>query len=870
MDPLSDQIVKALRTAPPEGLQLHELVALLGADVKLRHRVRAQVATLIDDGTVEKVSGSRVRLAGLAPKSRFAATGLLRLHPHGFGFVTREDGLEDVHVPARHRGAAIDGDRVGLTTWPTPKGTEGRVEAVLGRGRRRITGTVRGRGKAARLIPDDPRILAAFPEVHLDGEAPRHADALTVAARITHYPEHDADKLVVKVELVLGRPESLPTEVERILVNQAIDTDFPPEVQTQADAVPQTIDGDRLEADGRLDLRALQFITIDPETARDFDDAVCVEDSPRPGCDRLWVAVADVSHYVWPETPLDEEARHRGCSVYLPDRAIPMLPKALSSGICSLNPDVDRFAMVARMEVDAEGAVHDEFFCAAAIRSKARFDYGGVARALAHPDRAHGKYLALLPYLQRLQRVSARLRARRMQRGSLDFDLPEAKVVLDQDDPERVRDIIQSRADPEVKGAYQLVEDFMLAANEAVARCCREHGRDTLWRVHAPPAEQRLALFSEVAASFGVKVDVDEARDPKRLRDVLARLALSSAAAPLSTLLLRSLKQAQYDIVNVGHFGLAAPDYVHFTSPIRRYPDLVVHRVLKQILAKTGGASGGAPPPVDQGAELQRVAQASSAAERRAMEAEREVVDLYRAHFMRDRIGEEFEGTIGGVTSFGLFVSIDSPFVEGLVRTETMRDDRYHFEEHRLRLVGTLSGRSFSLGQRVKVRIDAVSVPRRKIDLSLLDVEAAPVDEFALGEVTEWEAQEAEYEQARLASQRVLALGKQRRVPARGGERHGSRHDAGGAPSGPRSGKRADADERSTHKPSGPKARHAAPTGHAKAGERSGRHGGPAGKGRGGGKEHRGHGSSSHKGSPRSGSSHSSKKSGGKPSKRSR
>lgn len=833
MDPLHEQIIKTLRTAPPEGYQLHELWQQLGADLKLRHRVRAAVADLIDDGQLEKAVGSRVRLVGSGPAapSKYSATGLLRMHPKGFGFVARDDGKDDVFIPERYRGAALDGDRVGITTWPSPKGTEGRVEAVLDRGRHRLTGTI-ARGKTSRLIPDDPRIAGVFPEIELTGDIPpRTADKQTVAARIIQYPDHAGENLLAKVELILGRPESLPTEVERILVLESIETTFPDEVQAQADAVPQAIDATHL--DNRLDLRALQFITIDPETARDFDDAVCVEDSPRPGCDRLWVAVADVSHYVWPGTPLDDEARRRGCSVYLPDRAIPMLPKALSAGICSLNPDVDRFAMVARMEVDADGNVYDEFFCAAAIRSKARFDYGGVARALAAPslDEVHEKYRPLLPYLQRLQRVSAQLRKKRMGRGSLDFDLPEPKVVLDQDDPERVRDILQSRADPTVKGAYQLVEDFMLAANEAVARYCREHGKDTMWRVHAPPAEQRLALFAEVAESFGVKVDVEEARSPKKLRDVLGKLADSSAAAPLSTLLLRSLKQAQYDIVNIGHFGLAAPDYLHFTSPIRRYPDLVVHRVMKQILAQTDGYAGGVPPPVEQGADLQRMANQSSAAERRAMEAERDVVDLYRAHFMRDKIGEEYEGTINGVTAFGMFISIDKPFVEGLVKLETLRDDRYHFEETRLRLVGQSSGRSFSLGQKVRVRIEAVSIQRRKIDLGLLDVESAPVITPKAG--TEWLAQEAEYEQARNESRRQIGLAK--RKPSH----HGRNDDRGGrgfdkGPSGGGDRSERGGGDRSGRGGSKPPARGARPSSGAKASARSG--GKPGGGGGRGGK----------------------------------
>ena len=308
----------------------------------------------------------------------------------------------------------------------------------------------------------------------------------------------------------------------------------------------------------------------------------------------------------------------------------------------------------------------------------------------------------------------------RAQRGSLDFDLPEAKVLLDEDDPTRVRDVVQSRSDPKVKQAYALVEDFMLAANEAVARRFGERGLDTVWRIHDVPSDERLEQFSAIANAYGLRFDAEAGKDPRKLRAFLEQIRGKPMEQALNFLLLRTMKQAQYDVVNVGHFGLGAKDYVHFTSPIRRYPDLIVHRLLKHTLHADGMAAGGkpaAPPPRE---ELARMAAESSSNERRAMEAEREVVDMYRAFLMRDRVGEEFDGTISAVTNFGLFVQIESPFVEGLVRLDSLADDHYELDEEGLRLTGRRTGRAFALGDPARVRIENVSVQRRKIDLALV------------------------------------------------------------------------------------------------------------------------------------------------------
>jgi len=523
---------------------------------------------------------------------------------------------------------------------------------------------------------------------------------------------------------VLGNPGDPRTEVEKTITCAEIPDEFPADVLDAANRVPQSLVAEDLV--DRADLRDRAFLTIDPETARDFDDAVCVEDGPRPGLERLWVAVADVSHYVRPGSALDLEAAQRGVSVYLPNRAISMLPQPLSAGICSLNPEVDRCAMVVRLDIDATGHVVEARCEAALIRSRARLDYAGVGAALSGDLRGpRARYQPYLENLRRMQALSHRLRALRQARGSLDFDLPEPVVVLDEDDPTRVRDVRKSRSVPEVKEAYRIIEDFMLAANEAVARFFVERGLDTLWRVHGVPKEERLGEFAALAESFGIPFTIEEGQTPRKMRDFLSRIVGSPMERSLSYLLLRALKQAVYDVVNVGHFGLAAPEYLHFTSPIRRYPDLIVHRLLKAALRSEGmPAAGGLHGPRPTTEELRRIAADSSSFERRAMEAEREVIDMYRCLLMKDRVGDTYPGTIVGVTSFGIFVEISDPFVEGLVKVEKLGgpgDGRFVFDERTVRLVAPGSGHSFSLGDAVTVRIENVSLQRRKIDMALVD-----------------------------------------------------------------------------------------------------------------------------------------------------
>ncbi|HEX3696737.1 MAG TPA: ribonuclease R [Polyangia bacterium] len=661
------------------------------------------------------------------PSSRAPArklTGRIKIHPVGYGFVVPDDKSEDVHISARSRGAAMDADSVEIEAWQGVRGFEGRVLRVIARGRAKITGQLARAGKQMILQPDDPRITGP---VSLSGHVAQTLVGQAVVAEITRYPDVPDGPLAAEVLKVLGDPDDPRTEVEKVLACADVTEEFPDDVARQAEYLPKEVQPEDLI--DREDLRHIEFTTIDPETARDFDDAVAIERLPNNGT-RLWVAVADVSHYVREGAPVDSEARKRGCSIYLPNRAIPMLPEPLSAHICSLVPEEDRLAMVVRIDFDRQINIIDTDFCAAVIHSRARLDYPGVAAALAGDTRGkRKKYEPFLPSLRAMVSLARNLNAQRVRRGALNFDLPEPKVELDDDDPRLVRAISKSRRDPGERQAYSMIEEFMLAANEAVARSFHQRNEDALWRIHDAPDRGRMEEFATLAEHYGIPIDVDDARTPLGLHRVLDRLKDHPAEKPLSFQMLRSLKQATYDVVNIGHFGLASSDYLHFTSPIRRYPDLIDHRLLKSRLAGQGKPSGGwrkpADAPVPDRAALQKMAAESSFSERQAMEVEREVVDLYRAFFLRDRIGDVFDGTISGVAGFGVFVVIDDPFVEGLVRLEALSDDYYVYDEPACRLVGRRSGRTFALGDTVKVEVQSVSVVRRKVDFALHEHRAA-------------------------------------------------------------------------------------------------------------------------------------------------
>ena len=713
-------VLKALGSAYADGIRISQLSAALGLEKRDTPRLRRMVSSLVDEGVVRRLGRGLYTLSRGAGDDT-SAVGRISVHPAGYGFVDREDDHDDVFIPAKYRGPSLDGDRVIVHTWDGYKGTEGRVEKVLSRGRARLTGTLRRAGRVVYLEPDDPRIATDYGHIGLEAGTSGGKIGEAVVVEISRYPTPTRPELVARVVKVLGDPEDPRTEIEKIIACAEIPDEFPAEALAEAERTP----GEVKLADlaDRIDLRDRPFVTIDPEDARDFDDALCLEDGPHGP--RVWIAVADVSHYVRLESALDAEARIRGVSAYLPDRMIPMLPLELASGLCSLNPGVDRLAMVVRLDFDEEGRQRDKSFAAAVIRSRARLDYPGVAAALIGDFRGRREsYRPWARQIQRLDELARALRKRRMSRGALDIEIAEPKVILDDDDPRLVRDVIRAKGDEAVKSAYQLVEEFMITANEAVGGYFEERRLDGVWRVHAPPEEEKVEDLCEVLAHYGVGIDPYEAKTPQGMKHVLEAVADMPQARSLSFLVLRSLKQAQYDTENIGHFGLASEEYLHFTSPIRRYPDVLVHRQLKRQLHAEGYASGGA---ASMGSvtkeELQDLAWISSQHERRAAEAEREAVSMYRAFLMRDHVGEEKPGQVSAVTYFGAFIELDEPFVEGLVKLEGIADDTFDFDPLRMTLSGRRTGLSLELGDRVLVEVVGASLASRRVELRLLSVE---------------------------------------------------------------------------------------------------------------------------------------------------
>ncbi len=700
----------ALSDAPAEGRTIPDVSILLGFGKDARRAVSDRLLELVRQGKVVRL-GRRYRLPAGDEIDDSTVTGVLHVAPNGKGFVDRGEAYEDVRVSARDLGAAMDGDTVELRTWDGRTRTEGTVIRVVSRGRARLVGNlVRNHGDLV-LEPDDPRLPRRV-EVTDVGPA-RPGDA--VLGDIVRYPERPGDGPAVQISRVLGEPGVLVTEVAKCVAGSGVDEELPPAVVRGCEGLPAEVSDE--EVARRLDLRHLHFVTIDPMSARDFDDAVAVE--KRGELDRIWVAVADVSHYVHEDSPLDREARRRGCSLYLPDRAIHMLPEELSAGICSLVPRSDRLAMVVRLDVDAAGKVVNEDCAAAVIHSRGRLDYGGVAAALQGDfSGLRASYAEHAEVLETLHRVTAALRRARLARGALDLDLPESKVVLDEDDPCRVRDVVESRPDTPIKQAYGLIEELMVAANEAVGRTFQGADVPTIWRIHPSPAPDLVQQLCAWLGSYGIKADARRARTEKGMGELLRRIQAHRAARPLSYLVLRTLKQAVYNVNNQGHFGLASKTYLHFTSPIRRYPDLHVHRLLKGLLREQGKPAGEESGLRQTGHKaLTAMARESSASERRAIEVEREVRKLYCASLMRERIDDEQWATVTGLNKRGLFVALDRPAVEGLVLSESL-GRRLDLDPDRLRVLDDDNARIFSLGDRLRVLVTDASVVRRQVTLA--------------------------------------------------------------------------------------------------------------------------------------------------------
>lgn len=666
-----------------------------------KNELKDALDSLIADGKVMK--NKKNRFAVSAHYGCVAGTYLAT--ERAFGFVTPdvaegEPKPDDLFIPPNAGGGAWHGDRV-LVKLTERKNGRGRREAtvirVLRRAGNELTGALVQRGNAYFVQPTSKKYPEIMVDRHSLGDA-RVGDR--VAVSVSHYGDEKFMPQGV-IQADLGEDGTMEASIAAILHENAVFDFFPDEVLRQADAIPQEVDPAALH--GRLDLRDKLIFTIDGDDAKDFDDAVSL-DRLDNGHYLLGVHIADVSHYVTPGSPLDQEAYRRGTSVYYPGHVVPMLPFALSHGICSLNPDVDRLTFSALMEVDKDGRRYGAKFAKSVIRSKARMTYNKVNKILAGDEALRGEYAFLVETAQEMNELAHALYKRRIERGALELDIPEAQITVD----ENGRPVaIQYRDRGE---SEKLIEEFMLQANEAVAEYMCKRGFPTVYRVHENPDPEKLRVFAQFARPFGYRIDPSRPEDTFQFQTVLRGAKNDPRQRILPTLLLRSLARARYADECIGHYGLKAKFYLHFTSPIRRYPDLVAHRMLQKAL--TGEAFTAADENWCEDAAAQ-----STTREQAADNCERDIDKLYIAAYMKQFIGEEFDAEVSGVQAFGVFAALENG-CEGLIRIELLAGDYYQYDEQHMALVGRHTGKRFTIGTPIRVKLIAASEVTGQIDFA--------------------------------------------------------------------------------------------------------------------------------------------------------
>ncbi|MBN2725312.1 MAG: VacB/RNase II family 3'-5' exoribonuclease [Deltaproteobacteria bacterium] len=683
---------------------------------KDRTLIRELADELTEEGIFIKTGGGRYSLKNESVRKSFGTVeGEIRITAGGSGFVRAGENLEDIYVSPENIGPALDGDTVFVSRWPGNRGPEGRVDEITRRGREKLAGILKKKGKSFYLEPDDPRINH---KVMIKGKPARNANDKVVLAQIDVYPESRTDPMWVSIDRIIGEPGILTTEVEKTVILSGILDKWNEEIEDYVKCVPAEVSVS--DKAGRVDLRSLPLMTIDPKDARDFDDAVHVEKAG--GKYTLHVAIADVSHYVVPETPVDVEARKRGLSIYIPDRSIPMLHSSLSSGICSLKPDVERLCMVAKIIFSEKGKRLEYEIFPAVMKSHARLCYEDVALVIK-TDPENWETGEVLPQIQAKEQImllyelAGILHKRRLENGALELDIPEAKVILDEDDPLRVRDVLNLRPDPHLKAAYNVVEEAMLAANEAVGDFVTKEKLNVPWRIHEVPDEEKMGHFKVFATLMGIKASDIHTDD---MSEIIKLIMSHESPRPLFYNLLRSMKQAVYSEKNVGHFALASETYLHFTSPIRRYPDLAVHRALKAYWFAKGKVIGN---EVNHGLqspeEASRVSFFTTAAERKAVELERKVTDIYRAWFMRPHIGDVYEAVVSGITTFGIFSTIEHPFIEGLTRYDWLDDEIWEFIQELGIAKGMKENTVVLPGDKVKIMVAKCDIAQGQISFEM-------------------------------------------------------------------------------------------------------------------------------------------------------
>ncbi len=685
--------------------ELHKILDMLLEEGKISINKRGRYEA-VRNSTVKKEKETGKKQVKTERKKGQYYTGTFISHPRGFGFLEIPEEEEDIFIPEESVGTALHGDTVQIIVKKDGKDgkrCEGEVVKVLERGTREVVGTYQQCDGFGFVVTDNQRFLK---DVFIPaGKSLTAEDGDKVLAEIKDHGNKRRSPEGKIIE-ILGKPGECGVDVLCVAKSYELPMEFPEKVAKQAERIKETLnEGDFY---GREDLRDVVMVTIDGEDAKDLDDAVSLTKDEE--FYHLGVHIADVSNYVQYNSALDKEALKRGTSVYLADRVIPMLPKKLSNGICSLNAGEDRLALSCLMDIDKKGRVVSHRIVESVIHVKERMSYTDVKKILLQEDEELAKcYEELLPMFFQMKELSELLRNRRKKRGAIDFDFPESKLVLDERG--KVIDIYPY----EQNIATRLIEDFMLAANETVAEEYCMLGLPFVYRTHENPDMEKMETVLEMVHQAGIKVKKEkETITPKEVQKILKELEGMECEPFFARLILRSMKQAKYTVEDTGHFGLAAKYYCHFTSPIRRYPDLQIHRIIKETLR---GKMTEAKIQHYRGI-LEEVARQSSAMERRAEEVERETIKMKKAEYMKQHIGEAFEGTVSGVTEWGFYVELDNT-VEGLVHVNSLTDDYYSFDKDRYCLVGDMTGRTYTMGQRVKVWVENADENTKTVDFKI-------------------------------------------------------------------------------------------------------------------------------------------------------
>ena len=705
-----DQVLELMRERVHHPAGMRELLQILKVPREERTSFKRHVKTLVSSGDLIQIRGHRFGL----PEKMDLYVGRLQTHPAGYGFVTPERPLDnggDIYISGPHLNEAMHGDRVVVRIERIKDGgrAEGRIIRILERSNASIVGRYdRDENGMGYVAPFDRRVLMdiVVPPGQEGGASPGEM----VVTELTRWPTATRGALG-RVAEVLGDIDAPGVDTEIIIRKYGI----PDEHSRDAVAEAVRLGANVAERDirGRSDFRRLPTVTIDGEHARDFDDAITIE---KLGNGSYWLGVhiADVSHYVQEGSALDREAYERGTSVYFPERAVHMFPSELATGLCSLNPHVDRLVQSCFMEVDRRGQVVRHEFHDGVINSDERMTYTAVNGILTDRDpELLKRYAPLVPMFDQMRELFQILNDARRRRGSIDFDLNEAEVIIDEGGMVEAIIALQRNV------AHRLIEEFMLLANETVASYLEAQGAPALYRIHEEPDILKVAKFEEFISGFGYSLAAPvNALRPRHFQKLLEKIHGKPEEKPIAFLMLRTMQKARYAPENLGHFGLAASSYTHFTSPIRRYPDLVVHRALRA----ARHASLTEETREEWTEELPEVARHTSEMERRAADAERELVQWKKVKFMADKVGDEFEGYVTGVASFGLFIELVEHFVEGMVHVSTMADDYYRFVESAHLLRGENTHKVYRLGDKVKVQVIRVNMEQRQVDLGLVEI----------------------------------------------------------------------------------------------------------------------------------------------------